>query len=115
MSDVRKLGIPFLLIFVSAFVAKLLTTYVVFENSATFLKVLIVTALCLFGATLNTSKARHGSVWKKVIAILIVIFLLFMQLNLFTFSNVNQLFQFFGVDAFYVNMLYIFCGYLFVD
>lgn len=116
MNDFRKLGVPFLLIFISALVTKLITTYVVSDVTPTLINIIIVIALCVFGATLNVSRGkRHGNVYKKLIAILIVIFLLFMQLNLFTFSSVSNIFGFFGVDAFYINMLYIFCGYLFVD
>jgi len=116
VNDFRKLGVPFLLIFISALVTKLLTTYVLLDVTPTLLKIIIVIALCVFGATLNVSRGRrHGNVYKKLVAILIVIFLLFMQFNLFTFASVSSIFSFFGVDAFYINMLYIFCGYMFVD
>ena len=116
MNDFRKLGIPFFLIFISALLTKLITTYLISDVTPTLLKVIIVIALCLFGATLNVSRGKcQGNVYKKLIAILIVIFLLFMQLNLFTFASITNIFDFFGVDTFYTNMLYIFCGYLFVD
>ncbi|MDF9824966.1 hypothetical protein M2475_001415 [Breznakia sp. PF5-3] len=116
MSDFRKLGVPFLLIFISALVTRLISTYLSANLSGNLIKIIIVVALCVFGATLNASKGRrNGNVYKKLIAILIVIFLLFMQFNLFTFASVSEVFNFFGVDAFYINMLYIFCGYLFVD
>ena len=116
MSDFRKLGIPFIIIFISALVDKLCSTYASALFTSTTFKILIVIALCIFGASLNANKGRGGkSVAKKVIAILIVIFLLFMQLNLFTFSSVATVFNFFGIDAFYINMLYIFCGYMFME
>ena len=116
MSDFKKLGVPFIIIFVSALVTKLIAIYFASSMSDTLVKILIVLALCVFGASLNASRRkRSNSVWKKVVAVLIVLFLLFMQLNLFTFASVSQLFSFFGMDAFYINMLYIFCGYLMVD
>lgn len=116
MSDVKKLGVPFLIIFVSALATKLLTTYFISEMSSTLVKLIMVVALCIFGASLNRSRnKRSSSVWKKVIAVLIIVFLLFMQLNLFTFAGVSTLFNFFGVESFYINMLYIFCGYMMVD
>ena len=116
MSDFRKLGVPFIIIFVSALVTKLISTYFLDAMSTTLVKIIIVIALCIFGASLNVSRRkRSSSVWKKVVAVLMILFLVFMQLDLFTFASVSQIFSYFGVDAFYINMLYIFCGYLMVD
>lgn len=116
MSDFRKLGVPFLIIFLSALITKLISTYLAIFLTSALYKIMIVIALCTFGYFLNVSRRkRHDSVWKKVVAVLIVIFLLFMQLNLFTFSSVAALFNVFGIDAFYINMLYIFCGYMIAD
>lgn len=116
MSDFRKLGVPFLVIFLSALLTKLISIYLMGSMSDTLVKIVVVIALCLFGATLNVSfRKKSKSVWKKVVAVLIVIFLLFMQLNLFTFSQVAEVFNIFGINSFYINMLYIFCGYMFVD
>lgn len=116
MSDAKKLGVPFLVIFISALLTKLINMYFSDVISDTIFKIIIVIALCTFGATLNSSfRKRSKSVWKKVLAVLIVLFLLFMELNLFTFTSVNEIFQLFGVNSFYINMLYIFCGYMLVD
>lgn len=116
MSDFRKLGVPFLIIFLSALATKLISTYLSMFLTTALYKIIVVIALCTFGYFLNVSRRRRSdTVWKKVIAVLIVIFLLFMQLNLFTFSSVASLFSFFGIDAFYINMLYIFCGYMIAD
>lgn len=116
MSDFRKLGIPFLVIFISALLTKLISIYLVGTISNTVFQIVVVIALCTFGATLNVSfRKRSKSVWKKVVAVLIIIFLLFMQLNLFTFSQVAVIFELFGINSFYINMLYIFCGYMLVD
>ena len=116
MSDFRKLGIPFIIIFISALASKLCSMYLPMMVTSSMFKVLMVAALCIFGASLNANKRRGGrSVVKKVVAILMIIFLLFMQLQLFTFASVANTFNFFGVDAFYINMLYIFCGYLLME
>lgn len=116
MSDFRKLGVPFLIIFISALVDKLCSIYLPALFTSLMFKILMVIALCVFGASLNINKRRGGrSVFKKVLAILMILFLLFMQLQLFTFASVASIFDFFGVDAFYINMLYIFCGYLFME
>ncbi len=116
MSDFQKLGIPFIIVFISALLVKLGTTYLPALFTPTIYTIVMVIALCIFGASLNSPKRRGGkSVFKKVLAILLVIFLLFSQLGLFTFASMNTVFAFFGVNAFYINMLYIFCGYLFME
>lgn len=116
MGDFRKLGVPFLVIFISALLFKILSLYVIQDLNSTLYKFIMVIALFVFGATLNVVRGKRSeSVYKKLISVLVVLFLLFMQLNWFTFSSVTSLFAFFGIDAFYINMLYIYCGYLFVD
>ena len=107
MEDVKRLGFPLLIIVLSAFLSRLLETLMV---------ILIVSALFLFGVSLNKSrKKRSNAVFKKVVAILVVILMLFMQLGYFTLPIMQNVFTLIGIDAFYMNMLYIFCGYLFVD
>lgn len=115
MSDFRKLGIPFLVIFLSALIIKLLTIYIS-DMSTTVLQILTVISMCLFGATLNISfRKRSKSVWKKVVAVLMILFLLFMELNLFTFTQITDIFNMFGLSSLYIHLLYVFCGYLLVD
>lgn len=115
MSDVRKLGVPFLVIFLGALSVKLIDLYLVGGMSEVLMKIVIVIFLCTFGYTLNVSRRRSKSVWKKVVAVLGIIFLCFMQLDLFAFSSVVNVFALFGINAFYINMLYIFFGYLLAD
>lgn len=38
-----------------------------------------------------------------------------MQLGYLDLAIVNRWFAYLGMGSFYINMLYIFCGYLFVD
>lgn len=112
----KRLGFPLAIIFLSAFIIKLIDRYLVFPYTSMLVTILIVTALFLFGTSLNKSrKKRNPSVFKKVIAILVVVLLLLMQLGYFTIPFISDTFNFFGVDAFFINMIYIFCGYLFAD
>lgn len=116
MDDVKRLGFPVLIICISAFLSKMIETYVQGDFVHTLMVIVIVSALFLFGLSLNKGRKKKSSaVFRKVIAIVIVVLLLFMQLGYFTLPFMKDIFTFIGIDAFYINMLYIFCGYLFVD
>lgn len=116
MDDIKRLGFPLLIIVLSAFLSRLINIYLQGSFVQTLMVILIVTALFFFGVSLNKSrKKRSNAVFKKVFAILVVILMLFMQLGYFTLPIMKNVFEFIGIDAFYINMLYIFCGYLFVD
>lgn len=116
MEDTKRLGFPLLIIILSAFFTKLIENYLHGDFVTTLMTILIVASLFFFGISLNKSrKKRSNAVFRKVIAIVIVILLLFMQLGYFTLPFMKNVFTFIGIDAFYINMLYIFCGYLFVD
>lgn len=116
MSDAKKLGIPFLVIFIGALLLKVLDMYLSNIMTPSLTKIITVIILCLFGATLNISfHKRSKSVWKKVVAVLVVLFLLFMELGLFTFTSVSNTFSLFGVNALFIQLLYVFCGYVLVD
>ena len=117
MNDFKRLGYPVAIIFISALLFKLMNMYlskdVLILN---VMSILTASALFLFGLSLNKNRRRRSSaVFTKVVAILIVIFLLLMQLGIFSFDIVNDVLFFFGVNSFFINMIYIFCGYLFVD
>lgn len=89
MDDVKRLGTPLLII-------------------------IMVASLFMFGVSLNRKK-RSNAVFRKVVAIVIVLLLLFMQLGFLDLAVVNRWFAYLGMGSFYINMLYIFCGYLFID
>ena len=110
MDDVKRLGYPVLIIFLSAFIVKLINTYFYSNFTAMLLTIITVSALFLFGTSLNKSRKR-----RKVLAIIIVLFLVLMQLGLFEIAVVSEVLFFFGVNSFFINMIYIFCGFLFVD
>ena len=116
MDDLKRLGLPFITILFSALLVKLINRFLVFSFTPTLVTFLIVTSLFLFGYLLNkTRNRRNPGVFKKVIAILVMVLLMLMQMGYFTLPFMADAFDFFGVDAFYINMIYIFCGYLFAD
>jgi len=116
MEDTKRLGLPFLVILLSALLVKLINRYLTFSFTPTLLTFLIVASLFLFGMLLNKSrKRRTPAVFKKVLSILVMVLLMLMQMGYFTLPFMKNAFDFFGVDAFYINMIYIFCGYLFAD
>ncbi len=116
MQDIKRLGFPLLIIVLSAFLSRLIETYLKGSFVHTLMVILIVTALFFFGVSLNKGrKKRSNAVFKKVIAILVVILMFLMQLGYFTLPVMENVFHLIGIDEFYINMLYIFCGYLFVD
>lgn len=116
MEDVKRLGFPVAIICLAAFLTKIIESYLVGGFVHTLLVIFAVCALFLFGISLNKSrKKKSTAVFRKVLAIIIVILLLFMQLGYFEIPYISTAFQYIGIDTFYINMLYIFCGYLFVD
>lgn len=116
MDDVKRLGFPILIIALSAFLTKLIETYLSGSYVYTIIVIVTVSALFMFGVSLNKSrKKRSNAIFPKVFAVVLVILLLFMQLGYFKIPYVSEAFSFLGIDAFYMNMIYIFCGYLFVD
>lgn len=116
MDEVKRLGFPVLVIALSAFLTKLIETYLFGEYVQTLLIIVSVSALFMFGVSLNRNrKKKSNAIFRKVFAVVVVILLLFTQLGYFRIPYVSDWMAFLGMGAFYINMLYIFCGYLFVD
>lgn len=116
MDDVKRLGYPAAIIALSALIVKLFQQYIHIPYQTTVITIIIVLALFLFGMSLNKSrKRRNPSIFKKILAILIMVLLLLIQLGYIRIALIAETFQFFGIDAFFINMIYIFCGYLFAD
>lgn len=114
MDDIKRLGTPLLIIVLSAFLSKLADTWLKGSVAHTLLIIITVASLFMFGVSLNRKK-RSNAVFRKVIAIVVVLLLLFMQLGYLDLANMSKWFTLLGIDTFYIHMLYIFCGYLFVD
>ena len=116
MDDVKRLGFPVLVIVVSAVLTKLIETYLTGAFVSTLLIIVTVSALFMFGVSLNRNrKKKSNAIFRKVFAVVVVVLLLFTQLGYFRIPYVSDWMAYLGMAAFYINMLYIFCGYLFVD
>lgn len=116
MDEIKRLGYPLLIIFLSALLVKLISLYITGNFVSLLLTLISVSALFLFGVSLNKSrKRRNQAVFKKVLAVVMAMFLLLMQLDVFVIPAVSRFLFFFGVNSFFINMIYIFCGYMFAD
>lgn len=116
MEDSKRLGIPICIIFISALLVKLVNQFIKTSFTTILITFLIVAALFLFGMVLNKSRKRRSpAVFKKVVAILVMVILMLMQMGFVTLPVISETFDFFGVDSFFINMIYIFCGYMFAD
>lgn len=116
MDDFKRLGLPLLIIALSALLTRIVNTYI--TGSFVYSLVIIISAFALFffGYYLNRSyKKRSQKVITKVISILVVVLLLLMQLGMFTAPILADLIALLGGSSFYVHMIYIYCGYLFAD
>lgn len=114
MKDFKRLGLPLLIIIASAIIVRFVNLYVVADFADNLVTIIIVVSLFLFGTTLNIRKTSNA-IMKKVIAIALLIVLMLMQMNIFTITFIKDFFDLFGIGSFFVNMIYIYCGYLFVD
>lgn len=116
MKDVKRFGLPLLIVIVGAFITQLLEQYATGMYGNTIRIVWNVAITFGFGVALHGStKKASNAVFRKVIAIVLTILLLFMQLGYFTFPAMESLFKGLGLTSMFINMLYIFCGYMFVD
>ncbi len=116
MDDLRRLGVPILVIIISAILSRIVQTYISGRFVATLLTIIMAVALFYFGYALNNrSHRRNPSLIKQIIAILLFVFLLFMQLGYFVAPFLSGILAFLGYQEFYVHMIYIFAGYLLKD
>ncbi len=117
MNDIKRLGMPLLVLIVAAFITRLMNAYMSIPYQWMILLIIEVTSLFLFGMLLNKShNKRNGSVFKKVFAIVFTVLFLCLQLGFFSFSWLNQFLELIGgSNVFYIKMMYIYCGYLFGD
>lgn len=116
MKEVKRFGLPLVIVIAGAFIAQLIERYMTGMYITTILILWNVALSFGFGVALHGSANKASSaVFRKVIAIVLTILLLFMQLGYFTFPAMESLFMNLGLTKIYINMLYIFCGYMFVD
>ncbi len=115
MKDFRYIGYPLFVTLVGALLYQLVSTYVGGSLQNTLLILIRVCALFVFGMSLNKTTRRHMSVWKIVLSVVLTVFLLLYELEAFSLPVLSTALSFFGVGGFFICMLYIWCGYLFVD
>lgn len=115
MKDFRYIGYPLVIILISGLLYQLVATYISGVLGNTLLILIRVCALFTFGMSLNKTTRKHMSVWKIVVSVSLTIFLLLYELNAFALPILSDILSFFGMGGFFICMLYILCGYLFVD
>lgn len=115
MKDFRYIGYPLFITLIGALLYQLVSTYISGNVQTTLLILIRVCALFMFGMALNKTTRRHMSVWKIVLSVVITIFLLLYELGAFSLPILSTALAFFGVGGFFICMLYILCGYMFVD
>lgn len=115
MKDFRYIGYPLFILLISGLLYQLVATYISGALANTLLILIRVCALFTFGMALNKTSRRHMSVWKIVLSVALTIFLVLYEFGLFALPVLSDVLSFFGVGGFVICMLYILCGYLFVD
>lgn len=116
MQDIKRIAFSLLIIVGSALLSNFITLYLHGDVVDTIVTILIVMALFLFGVSLNQGrKKKSKAVFRKVFAIVAMLIVVFMELGYFMLPYLEPYAQYFKLDAFYMVMFYIFCGYLFVD
>ena len=114
MSETKRLGLPILVMAVSTLLFYLLDTYINPQISVPALVIMFDISLFIFGITLNNKKKSH-SVYRKVIALICAILLVFMQLGVVSLPFVETLKAFLTINPYLLSMLFVYFGFLFVD
>ncbi|MEG0737072.1 MAG: amino acid permease [Longicatena sp.] len=114
MNDSRRLGMPILVMVVFTTLFYLINTYLHSEITNTILTIIFDISLFMFGVTLNGKKKSH-SVYRKVLALVLTIILVFIQLGVVSMPFVATLQTFFSINPYLISMLFIYFGFLFMD
>lgn len=114
MNDSKRLGMPILVMVVSTTLFYLIHTYLQSSITTTLLTIIFDVSLFIFGVTLN-GKRKSRSVYRKVIALVCTIILLFIQLGVVDMPFVTSLQSFLSINPYLLSMLYIYFGFLFMD
>lgn len=116
MEDVKRLGLPLLIVVVSACLTQWIQRFITGQVANTLMITIQAIALFIFGMALHGNlKKTSKAVYRKVIAIIIVFILFCMQMNYIAIPALHNLFTVLGLHSIYMHMLYVFCGYVFVD
>lgn len=115
MRDFKYILFPFLIILIGSFLNKLALTFTVGSLQTTLVILITVGTLFSFGMSLNKSTRRAYSVWKIVLSVVLTVFLVLFELGYFNLPILVDIIYFFGVNSIFIKMMYILCGYMFVD
>lgn len=116
MDTLKRLGFPFAVVIISALLSRLLQTYVHAGFMKSFMIVFTAGSMFLFGTALRPfSRKKHPAVFVKVVAIVLFLLLLFLQLDVLRLSIFSDALRFLGISGVYMYLLYVFCGYMFME
>lgn len=116
MDSVKRLGFPFAVLILSALLSRLLHTYVHASFMNSFMIVFMAGSFFLFGTALRPfSRKKHPAVFLKVISIVLFLLLLFLQLDVLRLHMFSDALRFLGISGAYMYLLYVFCGYMFME
>lgn len=115
MREFKYIGYPLFIILISALLTKLVTMYTVGALQSALITIIKTCALFGFGMNLNKTRKRRYSVWKVVFSVIVTLFLVLLELGLFALPILADIIFFFGASSFFINMMIILCGYMFVD
>jgi len=110
----KKYGWPLVTIIVGAFLIKLIKDYVFVSFSKGLLTVLTSLLLFIFGSVLNQHHHAAGADWiKKFLVAALYVFLVIMQLGIFSWPALTMVFDTIGVTYVIHCLLYVYLGYIF--
>ena len=114
MSDTKRLGMPLLVMAVSTLLFYLMNKLLPNSIAYTCITLMCDIALFLFGMALNAKRNSRG-VYRKVIALICAIILVFIQLGVVSMPWVETLQTAFSINPYLLSMLFIYFGFLFAD
>ena len=114
MKDFKYLGYSLFVVLVGSLLYSIVDRFIPGSIGNTLLILIRVGTLFTFGMSLNKTNRRHMSVWKIVLSVVLTIFLALYELGAFALPILSTVLSIFG-SSFFVYMLYVWCGYLFVD
>lgn len=115
MRDFKYIGYPLFIILISALLTKIVTMYTYGTLQSALVTIIKTCALFGFGMSLNKTHRRNYTVWKVVFSVVITLFLVLLEMGLFALPVLADIIFFFGASSFFINMMIILCGYMFVD
>ena len=114
MSDTKRLGMPLLVMAVSTLLFYLMNKLLPNTIAYTCIALMCDISLFIFGMALDAKRNSRG-VYRKVIALVCAIILVFIQLGVVSMPWVETLQTAFSINPYLLSMLFIYFGFLFAD